>query len=85
LGPGGPATSHRALLGTLAFALQIYFDFSGHSDMAIGLACMFGVRLPANFESPYRATGIHPKIGSSERNPLVGCNCRAYFHSIRFV
>jgi D-alanyl-lipoteichoic acid acyltransferase DltB (MBOAT superfamily) len=40
------------------FTLQIYFDFSGYSDMAIGLALMFGLTLPANFAAPYRATSI---------------------------
>lgn len=47
-----------AWLGTTAFALQIYFDFSGYSDMAIGLARMFGIRFPNNFDSPYRAASI---------------------------
>jgi len=47
-----------AWIGTIAFALQIYFDFSSYSDMAIGLARMFGVKFPANFDSPYRATSI---------------------------
>jgi D-alanyl-lipoteichoic acid acyltransferase DltB (MBOAT superfamily) len=47
-----------AWLGTTAFALQIYFDFSGYSDMAIGLARMFGIRFPNNFDSPYRAGSI---------------------------
>ena len=42
----------------LAYTVQLYFDFSGYSDMAIGLARMFGVRMPANFDSPYRATSI---------------------------
>jgi D-alanyl-lipoteichoic acid acyltransferase DltB (MBOAT superfamily) len=41
-----------------AYALQIYFDFSGYSDMAIGLARMFGVVLPINFASPYKAASI---------------------------
>ncbi len=40
------------------YMLQIYFDFSGYSDMAIGLALMFGLRLPLNFAAPYRATSI---------------------------
>src|SRR5262249_49141976 len=40
------------------FALQIYFDFSGYSDMAMGLAALFGVRLPANFLSPYRSHSV---------------------------
>ncbi len=44
--------------GALAYSFQIYFDFSGYSDMAIGLALMFGVRLPDNFLSPYKSTGM---------------------------
>jgi D-alanyl-lipoteichoic acid acyltransferase DltB (MBOAT superfamily) len=47
-----------AWLGTLAFAVQIYFDFSGYSDMAIGLARLFGIRFPMNFNSPYKAGSI---------------------------
>lgn len=47
-----------AWIGTVAFALQIYFDFSAYSDMAIGLARMFGVKFPSNFDSPYRATSV---------------------------
>jgi len=42
----------------LAYTFQLYFDFSGYSDMAIGLGRMFGVRLPLNFDSPYKATSI---------------------------
>ena len=41
-----------------AFSMQIYFDFSGYSDMAIGLALLFGLSLPFNFEAPYRALSI---------------------------
>ena len=41
-----------------AYALQIYFDFSGYSDMAIGMALMFGLVLPFNFDAPYRAVSI---------------------------
>jgi D-alanyl-lipoteichoic acid acyltransferase DltB (MBOAT superfamily) len=44
--------------GALAYTTQIYFDFSGYSDMAIGLALLFGIRLPLNFNSPYKATSI---------------------------
>ncbi len=40
------------------YTLQIYFDFSGYSDMAIGLALMFGLRLPFNFDAPYRAVSV---------------------------
>jgi alginate O-acetyltransferase complex protein AlgI len=47
-----------AWLGTIAFALQIYFDFSGYSDMAIGLARMFGIKFPCNFNSPYKSDSI---------------------------
>ncbi len=48
----------EAWLGAVAYALQLYFDFSGYSDMAIGLAFMFGIKLPLNFFSPYKATSI---------------------------
>jgi D-alanyl-lipoteichoic acid acyltransferase DltB (MBOAT superfamily) len=44
--------------GAIAFALEIYFDFSGYSDMAIGLARMFGVKFPENFDSPYQSRSI---------------------------
>jgi alginate O-acetyltransferase complex protein AlgI len=42
----------------VAYSLQLYFDFSGYSDMAIGLAIMFNVRFPLNFNSPYKATTV---------------------------
>jgi alginate O-acetyltransferase complex protein AlgI len=45
-------------IGMTAFGLQIYFDFSAYSDMALGLALMIGINLPANFNSPYQATNI---------------------------
>lgn len=45
-------------IGAIAYTLQLYFDFSGYSDMALGLAKMFGVRFPLNFDSPLRATSI---------------------------
>ncbi|MFO1248298.1 MAG: MBOAT family protein [Alphaproteobacteria bacterium] len=48
----------RAWGGALAYAMQIYFDFSGYCDMAIGISILFGVRLPLNFNSPYKATSI---------------------------
>lgn len=44
--------------GALAYSFQLYFDFSGYSDMAIGAARLFGIKLPANFNSPYKATSI---------------------------
>ncbi len=43
---------------TLSYTLQLYFDFSGYSDMAIGLALLFNIRLPLNFNSPYKARDI---------------------------
>lgn len=58
---GGAAASvqfWRAWVGAVAYTLQIYFDFSGYSEMAMGLARLFGVRLPVNFNSPYRARNI---------------------------
>jgi len=45
-------------LGTLAYTFQIYFDFSGYTDMAIGISLLFGIKLPINFNAPYQATGI---------------------------
>ncbi len=49
---------YDAWFGALAYTLQIYFDFSGYSDMAIGLGLMFGLRLPANFNSPFKARNV---------------------------
>ena len=43
---------------SLSYTLQLYFDFSGYTDMAIGLALLFNIRLPVNFNSPYKATNI---------------------------
>lgn len=51
-------TFFEAWLGALSYSMQLYFDFSGYSDMAVGLARMFGVRLPLNFNSPYKSTSI---------------------------
>jgi alginate O-acetyltransferase complex protein AlgI len=58
LDAGGGVSTEWAWLSTLAYTLQIYFDFSGYSDMAVGLALMFGIRLPVNFRSPYKARSI---------------------------
>jgi alginate O-acetyltransferase complex protein AlgI len=51
-------TTPAAWLGALAYAMQIYFDFSGYSDMAIGLGRMLGFQLPENFARPYSAVSI---------------------------
>src|SRR3954452_20382460 len=58
LDAGGGVSAQWPWLATLAYSLQIYFDFSGYSDMAIGLALLFGIRLPVNFRSPYKARSI---------------------------
>ena len=55
---GAAPSAIEAWCGTVAYALQIYFDFSGYSDMAIGLARLFGVVLPMNFFSPYQSRSI---------------------------
>ncbi|NIR60781.1 MAG: MBOAT family protein, partial [Gammaproteobacteria bacterium] len=55
---GGVVTLIQAWLAAVGFTLQIYFDFSGYSDMACGAALFFGVRLPLNFDSPLKATNI---------------------------
>ncbi len=52
------ANFYDALLGSLSYTMQIYFDFSGYSDMAIGLGLLFGIRLPINFDSPYKSKSI---------------------------
>jgi alginate O-acetyltransferase complex protein AlgI len=51
-------TPGSAWLGAICYGLQIYFDFSGYSDMAIGLARIFGFRFPENFDYPYSATSM---------------------------
>ncbi len=55
---GRPVTIWDAWLGTLGFTFQIYFDFSGYTDMALGIALLFGIVLPQNFDAPYRATSL---------------------------
>ena len=55
---GVPLSFFEAWYATLSYTLQIYFDFSGYSDMAIGLARMLNVRFPLNFDSPYQAADI---------------------------
>jgi len=55
---GEVLTLFEAWGGALSYTMQLYFDFSGYSDMAIGAARLFGIRLPLNFHSPYKATSI---------------------------
>ncbi len=56
--PAGQLSTTAAWLGAAAYAVQIYHDFAGYSDMAIGLARMFGFRFKENFDRPYAATSI---------------------------
>ena len=55
---GTVPTLATSWFGVLAYTLQIYFDFSGYSDMAVGLSLCFGIWLPLNFNSPYKSTSI---------------------------
>lgn len=85
----------NAWLGALAYTFQIYFDFSGYSDMAIGLALMMGFKLPENFNNPYTAVSVtdfwrrwHITLGAWMRNYLyiplggnrVSSKWRLYFN-----
>ena len=56
--PHDQLSASVAWLGTIAYTLQIYFDFSGYSDMAIGMGLMLGFRFPENFDQPYRSRSI---------------------------
>lgn len=74
---GGPATTAQAWTGLLAYTFQIYFDFAGYSDMAIGLGRMMGFHFPENFRSPYSSRSItefwrrwHITLGEFMRNYL---------------
>lgn len=56
--PGAPLTGADAWVGLLAYTVQIYFDFSGYSDMALGLGRVFGFRFPENFDHPYSSASV---------------------------
>lgn len=84
-------TTGGAWLGLIMFAIQIYFDFSGYSDMAIGLGAMFGFTFRENFNYPYTATSVtdfwrrwHMSLGSFFRDyvyiPMGGNKKRIYFN-----
>lgn len=69
--------SFSAWMALLAFSFQLYFDFSGYSDMAIGLALMLGIKIPENFDNPYVSKSItefwrrwHISLGSWMKNYL---------------
>jgi D-alanyl-lipoteichoic acid acyltransferase DltB (MBOAT superfamily) len=55
---GGVPTLAESWVTTLAYTMQLYFDFSGYTDMALGAARMFNIELPQNFDSPYQATDL---------------------------
>lgn len=83
----------EAWIGALSYTFQLYFDFSGYSEMAIGLGLMFNLKLPINFNSPYQATSIidfwrrwHMTLGSWVRDYLyipMGGNRRGEFAKMR--
>ncbi|MCH2152464.1 MAG: hypothetical protein MK089_03910 [Phycisphaerales bacterium] len=83
---GIPTTGAESWIGMVCFILQLYFDFSGYSDMAMGIARMFGVRLPLNFFSPHKSRDVielwrrwHITLGRFLRDyvyiPLGGSRC----------
>jgi alginate O-acetyltransferase complex protein AlgI len=93
---GVSLSAAEAWTATGAYTLQIYFDFSGYSDMAIGLALMFGLRLPMNFNAPYRAVSIrdfwrrwHMTLSRFLRDylyiPLGGNRCGAVRQAVNVV
>ena len=55
---GVAPTFLESWIAALSYTMQLYFDFSGYSDMAIGLGRMFGIKLPVNFDSPYKSLSI---------------------------
>lgn len=54
----GTLSAASAWVGLIVYSMQLYFDFSGYSDMALGLARIFSIRFPLNFDSPYKATSV---------------------------
>jgi alginate O-acetyltransferase complex protein AlgI len=54
----GPVSFFDGWIGALAYTLQLYFDFSGYCDMAVGMAYMIGIIIPFNFDSPYKSSSI---------------------------
>jgi D-alanyl-lipoteichoic acid acyltransferase DltB (MBOAT superfamily) len=82
--------------GVFAYAMQIYFDFSGYSDMAVGAALMMGIRLPLNFNSPYAATSViefwrrwHMTLSRFLKEyiyiPLGGSRCGSVRHYVNLM
>ena len=84
--PADALTPVYTWTGMVCYAMQIYFDFAGYTDMAIGLALLFGIRLPENFDAPYLAVSVtdfwrrwHKSLSSWFRDyvyiPLGGSRC----------
>ncbi len=67
-GPNAP-TFDQAWIGALAYTFQLYFDFSGYSDMAIGISLMFGIFLPLNFNSP--CDYLYIPLGGNRHGPVL--------------
>mgnify|MGYP001186463733 CR=1 FL=1 len=89
-------TTIEAWVTSLSYSLQLYFDFSGYCDMAIGLAIIFGIKLPLNFNSPYKSLNIqdfwrrwHITLGSFLRDyiyiPLGGNKKSKVFISMNLI
>ena len=92
VGEGKPVSLVAGWIGALAYTFQLYYDFSGYSDMAIGTARLFGIRLPLNFNSPYQAASIsdfwrrwHMTLSRFLRDylyiPLGGSRCGGFRRS----
>ena len=77
--PADALTPGLAWLGMVCYALQIYFDFSGYSDMAVGLARMFGFRFPENFNYPYAARSVTEFWRPTKVQRLPAKPCRLLF------
>jgi alginate O-acetyltransferase complex protein AlgI len=90
--PGDQLSFAHAWLGIICFTLQIYYDFSGYSDMAIGTALLFGFKLPENFNFPYVSASVgefwqrwHITLGKWFRNYLyipLGGNRKGLFRTL---
>lgn len=92
----GDISFWEAWVGSIAYAFQIYYDFSGYSDMAFGLAKCFGIELPINFNSPYKSKSLrefwrrwHITLSFFLRDylfiPLGGSRVKAYRKHINLV
>lgn len=93
---GGNPSMTLAWQGALAYTLQLYFDFSGYSDMAIGVGWMFNIQLPVNFNSPYQSRSIvdfwrrwHMTLSQFLRDylyiPLGGNRCAAWKQKLNLL